>query len=607
MTRVNIKEKSNIGLRFPKFFYLSILVVTTCFYTTFADPFNVPKLIALLFSGSWFLGFIIISGFVKGGQKTRFFESLVIIFLFIMFMRALTTENRIVGFFGDGLRRDGFLTYLMLSILSIFLARFFTIRELDSFFKYIVGITFIVSIYGLAQRLNLDFVNWTKSGGIISFFGNSNFAGAVLIILGTLNLSAVFYFGRSKKLPLVLVNLLLALLAIKFTNARQAQLIAIFIFILTGLYLVYRKNRTYGILLFIPLIITIFIALLGIFNKGPLASFLYKESITIRIFYWKAAFRMLIKYPLSGVGIDRYGSYFKEFRDLEYPLRYGFDITSSNAHNVPLQMFATGGFPLGVMYLFMVGYVVWRSLKTFKLIAVNSKLKLVFLTLFLSWIAFQLQSLVSIDNIAVALWGWLLTGILIGISSEFLTSQPNRVSNKFGFQTAISSVLVVPALVISFMLAKVESNVFKLRGGYQPANSQTAQGWIGFAEQTLKLPLIDASYRTAIGGNLLDYKSQELGIQVLLDSIKKDSRDLYAMWGLALNFELNGNLAEAIKYRQKIETLDPWNAKNYLQLARDLKLVGNSQDAIAYARKILSFAPETEFGIAAQKEFLENK
>ena len=75
---------------------------------------------------------------------------------------------------------------------------------------------------------------------------------------------------------------------------------------------------------------------------------------------------MFKSYPLTGVGFDHYGYYFKEVRSVEYPLRYGFDLTSTNAHNTFLQMFSTGGLFLGLSYLLLVISTLLVGLKLVK-------------------------------------------------------------------------------------------------------------------------------------------------------------------------------------------------------------------------------------------------
>ena len=70
---------------------------------------------------------------------------------------------------------------------------------------------------------------------------------------------------------------------------------------------------------------------------------------------------MFLSSPLTGIGIDRYGAYFKEFRETQYSLNYGFDLTSSNAHNVPIQLFATGGIFVGGFYILILLFIAWRG------------------------------------------------------------------------------------------------------------------------------------------------------------------------------------------------------------------------------------------------------
>jgi O-antigen ligase len=156
------------------------------------------------------------------------------------------------------------------------------------------------------------------------------------------------------------------------------------------------------------------LAIAGMLQKGPLATLLYKPSVSIRGFYWDAAVEMFKNYPLTGVGFDHYGYYFKQLRSVEYPLRYGFDLTSTHAHNTFLQMFATGGIFLGLSYLILVISTLMVGLKLVK--DSDSTQRILSLGLLSAWIAFQAQSLISIDNIGISVWGWLLTGAIFGLA-----------------------------------------------------------------------------------------------------------------------------------------------------------------------------------------------
>jgi tetratricopeptide (TPR) repeat protein len=51
---------------------------------------------------------------------------------------------------------------------------------------------------------------------------------------------------------------------------------------------------------------------------------------------------------------------------------------------------------------------------------------------------------------------------------------------------------------------------------------------------------------------------------------------------------------KAIEFRKQIEKYDPWNAKNFLQLGVDYKLMGDYESMMVYKEKILKFAPNSE-------------
>ena len=165
---------------------------------------------------------------------------------------------------------------------------------------------------------------------------------------------------------------------------------------------------------------------------GPLSELLYKSSVSIRGFYWRAGFKMFFSDPLTGVGVDSYGDYFKEFRETQYSLNYGFDLTSTNAHNVPIQFFATGGIFVGISYILINIFILHSAFGAIKL--ASERNKPIIVTIFASWLAFQAQSIISIDNIGLTIWGWILGAALVGIKSFTLSAdqviQKNNAQRK---------------------------------------------------------------------------------------------------------------------------------------------------------------------------------
>jgi hypothetical protein len=77
---------------------------------------------------------------------------------------------------------------------------------------------------------------------------------------------------------------------------------------------------------------------------------------------------------------------------------------------VPFDVFAFGGWPLFIPYLFILLLSVIAILKvTLRTRAYDG----VFVTLTTAWVCYQLQSIISINQIGLAIWGWLFGGALI--------------------------------------------------------------------------------------------------------------------------------------------------------------------------------------------------
>jgi hypothetical protein len=128
---------------------------------------------------------------------------------------------------------------------------------------------------------------------------------------------------------------------------------------------------------------------------------------------------MGIDNPLFGVGIDSYGTYYRTYRELSATVAPGMEVATDTAHNVYIDIFAGIGFPGLITYLVINGFVLLVALKYLEK---SKSFDAKFLTLFLCWAAYQLQSIVSINQIGLAVWGWLLGGLIIA----YTRTRPNE-------------------------------------------------------------------------------------------------------------------------------------------------------------------------------------
>jgi hypothetical protein len=158
------------------------------------------------------------------------------------------------------------------------------------------------------------------------------------------------------------------------------------------------------------------------------------------------------EHPLTGVGFDTYGDWFRRARDEQALILPGPNTTTNAAHNVPFDVFAFGGWPLFIPYLVILLLTIVAIVKvTLRTRAYDG----VFVTLTTAWVCYQLQSVISINQIGLAIWGWLFGGALIAYEiatrpkpvEEVEKGQPDkgsksRVVKKKQSETIFSSTLV---------------------------------------------------------------------------------------------------------------------------------------------------------------------
>jgi hypothetical protein len=197
----------------------------------------------------------------------------------------------------------------------------------------------------------------------------------------------------------------------------------------------------------------VLLAALGSLNRGPLASVLYKDSVIYRGDYWFAGWKMTMDHPFFGVGLDSYGDWYRRSRTLEATLRRGPDVTSNAAHNVLLDFSSNGGFPLLFIYLLLMALVVRAAIRVIRR---NPKFDPVFTGLFAVWLSYQAQSIISLNQLGLAVWGWIISGLIIGFDiysrSPLLEEKEDTRANKKNTALAISNRKVRPATSLSLFV-----------------------------------------------------------------------------------------------------------------------------------------------------------
>lgn len=588
-------------------------LTTLYFNSKIQDPFNSPKFWIVIIIASWLAGHLINNfRLLREAKYLKVSVALSLSFIASMLWALINTDLLYTGLFGENMRRNGFLSYLALIIFFLTTLTYFNLKYINRLNKIVILVGTVLAVYGLMQISGLDFVKWNNPyNAVISTVGNPNFAAGIMSIFAVLNFGAALNSSFSKiARSCHLLTVLLLLSAIVMSEALQGLLAFSVGFAFIAVIYLYGKNKIFGVITLTVLFIAGLLSIFGILQKGPLSEYLYKSSVTVRGYYWDAGIKMFLDRPLTGVGLDRYGAYFKEFREPGYPLNYGWDITSSNAHNVPIQMFATGGILLGLSYILIALYVARRCV--FGLKGASTDKRMLIATFFGGWLAFQAQSIVSIDNLGISIWGWLLAAIVIKISFEDNQIESNLRNEKLRktsqvslVQPVTSGLLTLVALIFVAVLYRGESIMFQTRLYSNPQDASTRNLILENTAKVVETPLIDPAYIFYSASYLRNYEFKERSIELFRLIIKQDPRELNSLNSLAEIHEGFNEIDQAIEYRELIAKYDPWNARNLLQLGREYKFLKNFSQMREVKNKIDSFALKTNEGVLASKELIE--
>jgi hypothetical protein len=401
--------------------WLSQILAVGGFFTTVfvisagvTDPVNVTKFLSLGITGGSVLGLLVYLTIRKRFSVDIPLIVLASIFLASSFMSIFRSPSPIVqNLYGAYGRNNGFFTYLFLMILLFGAA---VLRSTSSHSRILKGLVFagcVNVVYCLWVILFGDFIGWNNiHGNILGTFGNPNFVGSFLGIF----FSVVFAYGLDARRSLRFRFLLVPALAIVGyvivdSSAIQGRVVAA---AGSGLVLFYFIRSRFSLLA--QATFSIFASCLGILGiagalqHGPFSEFIYKTSVSLRGQYWLAGWNTGEMNPFFGSGMDAFGDWYRRARDIRAIELPGVDVVVNAAHNVPVDMFAFGGWPLFISY---IGIMLLGAIAILRLLVRTKEYDFTGVSLSVAWIGYQIQSIISINQIGLAIWGWILTGALI--------------------------------------------------------------------------------------------------------------------------------------------------------------------------------------------------
>jgi hypothetical protein len=440
------------------FFVGAPLATVFLMMSNVTDPVNAPKL--FIVGGLAFSVFSILIFFNtrEAIREYKLFLVLVLFFLVAAFNAVINSSlpltQNIYGSFG---RNTGLVAYLALSFIAL---GALNQRDLKSFHKVILGLQLagLINVIYCAWVLAFgDFLPWNNPyGKILGLFGNPDFISAFLgIFITTLVATAVSPSATTRYRILSVGISLLAFFEIIRSHAIQGIVVTLGGLSLVGFFLIRSKFKSNLVHVgYVGVISGVgILGILGTLQKGPF-SFIYKTSVSLRGAYWDAGLSMGLNNPFTGVGMDGYGDWYRRARSLDAATVLPGPKTFTNAsHNVVIDFFAYGGYPLLLSYL---GIMSITLLAIFRVIRRSRTYEPIFVAMVSAWACYQVQSLISINQVGLAIWGWLLAGSLVAYESatrgsQETTGKSNLINTKS--RPLPSTVVFSPQLIAGIGMA----------------------------------------------------------------------------------------------------------------------------------------------------------
>ncbi len=490
------------------------------------DPVNVGKMVLAVGIG---FSLIFLAARYGASHLSNNYRSVTIAALLFGFLGLVTSlfsdAPFVQNFYGVFGRNTGLLTYF--GLIGIFIGTLMVMEKL-AFEKIIKGLIFagLLNVFFCALELSGTNIFGFNNiyGEITETFGNPNFISSFLGIF--ISVLLAYVLGGRFSIWLKLAAIVIAFGAFyEVVTSKSIQGIVVTAIGLTYIgFLAIRnflKNIAFQIVYLVGAATAGAFAIAGALQMGPLTSIIYKGSVSLRGEYWRAGLKAALDHPFTGVGFDTYGDWYRRTRSASAMIVPGPDTVTNSAHNVNIDIFSYGGFPVLIPYLFLL---VAAAFAILRFLIGNKKYDPVFAALSVGWLCYQAQAIISINQIGLALWGWALTGLVIAYekisrnnSKEDITKLPSKKSKSSRDSSSSTYLIGVAGFAVGVVIA------------FPPFNA-------------------DSTWRSAIkAGNA----------ELVIASAEKWSQDSYRQANIAISLAQNKLDAQAAEVARKAVAHNP--------------------------------------------------
>jgi hypothetical protein len=399
-----------------KILYLGLPAVSLL-VTGFAsyDPVNVGKMVLSVGVGFSLLALALRYGITHLNSHYRSAVFAAALFGLAGLITSLFSAAPFVqNFYGVFGRNTGLLTYF--GLIGIFVGCLL-VTDKVVFEKIVKGLIVagVLNVFFCALELSGTNIFGFNNiyGKILGTFGNPNFISSFLGIF--ISVILAYTLGGDLNVWIKLFSIAVAIGAFyEVVTSKSIQGIVVTAIGLTylGFLTVSNliKNTGFQIAYLVGAATAGAFAVAGALQIGPLTSLIYKGTVSLRGEYWRAGITAAFDHPFTGVGFDNYGDWYRRTRSASAMIFPGPNTVTNSAHNVNIDIFSYGGFPVLIPYLFLLTAA---AIAVLRFIRRNKKYDPAFAAISVGWLCYQAQAIISINQIGLAVWGWALTGLVI--------------------------------------------------------------------------------------------------------------------------------------------------------------------------------------------------
>lgn len=559
---------------------------------SFSDPINLPKLLILF---PLTLMSLVLFGALRKHRVSRHLngEQGAILLLYGLLALAmlvsglLGNNNFIRVLLGADGRNNGLIYYLCAIILSVILLRLtigtFEYAYLD---KVVRWTSAFFAIYCVTQLLDLDFVSWNNPyNRIIGTLGNPNFSSSALAVFSVYWMYHFVFNGeRFKWSGLSSLSMSIMMLFLSWST-QSLQGVIVFAAGMGLIVFVYLRERLFSFL--IPSLwligggVAFLLAFISFLGLGPLGSLLEQYTLKLRGWYAYFGIRAMIESPWTGFGVDNYVGAFRKFRTEEFVSQYGSALSANNTHSTPIQVGASFGLVVFVLYCLLQGLILFKA---FKVLSIRADKIPSVKVMALIWILIFLQSLLSIEIIGLGIMNWILGAFLLSVNvggridSEVIEKKSKKIRNSVQLPAWTSALGIASGALgaLVFVPVSIEDRAYVNLSAVQVSTPES-KGYV--VKNFDKLGALTLSYPEKLD-RILDSMIQA-GLNSEADSVVRnlyglDESNVFSVLLLANLYRNSGDLLAEIRLREQARELDPWNEKIEFSLAQ---LYAETRDA----------------------------